>query len=58
MKLKCCDCDKEYEVELHPELKNVETVPTMKDIGRNLIAITRWPHCGLEHIMMIFKLKR
>jgi len=57
MKLRCCDCDKEYEVELYPP-KNLEAVPTMKDIGRNLIAIIRCPHCGLEHFLFIVKLKR
>jgi len=58
MKLKCCDCDKEYEIDLYPEPKNVEPVPTYKDIGRNFIAVTKCPYCGLEHLLFLVKLRR
>jgi len=58
MKLRCCDCNQEYEVELYPEPKNLQIIPTLKHIGRNLITIIRCPHCGSEHFLFIIKVRR
>ncbi len=57
MRLVCCECGKEYEVDVNPP-KNFEAIVTMQDIGRNLFGITRCPHCGLEHFLLLIKLKR
>jgi len=57
MKLRCCDWDKEYEGEVHPA-KNFMPIASMTDIGRNLFSIIRCPHCGLEHFMLVIKLRR
>lgn len=54
MRLICCDCEKEYDVDLNPEV-NFRAIPTLVSIGRNLIGITKCPHCGLEHFLFLIK---
>jgi len=54
LKLVCCDCGKEYEVNINPEV-NFKPIPTLTDIGRNLLGKIKCPNCGLEHFLMIIK---
>jgi len=56
MKLVCCDCGEEYEVNINPEV-NFEAIPTAKDIGRNLIGKITCPYCALKHWLLIIKYK-
>jgi len=44
-------------VEVH-SAKNLIPIAPTPDIGRNMFSIIRCPHCGLEHFMLIIKLKR
>ena len=54
MKLICCDCVKEYEVNINPPV-NFTAIATVQPIGRNLFGRIRCPHCGLEHFLLIIK---
>jgi len=54
MKLVCCDCGKEYEIEWTPP-KNIKR---FIDLGYGSAgAIIECPHCRLKHYLLIIKLR-